>query len=201
MQSAVERLEEGKTFEPGPAEAGHYRDTIAGHYADAIEGGVPDNVSRIFQVATEESFDDIIRGSSATFADVLKDQSCASFLSTDGGKTWERHDFPVTGCFDPWVILTDDGQAIVSMVAGSLALTGQGANGLIVFHSSDAVAPETIRRWGSAVWTAQVRRAAYQLPRDVLYSSTMARSHGGNVRVCPRRISRSVNRSEPSADP
>ena len=189
MQSAVERLEEGKTFEPGPAEAGHYRDTIAGHYADAIEGGVPDNVSRIFQSATEESFDDIIRGSSATFADVLKDQSCASFLSTDGGKTWERHDFPVTGCFDPWVILTDDGQAIVSMVAASLALTGQGANGLIMFHSSDGGRTWDDPPLGLGGLDAQVRRAAYQLPRDVLYSSTMARSHGSNVRVCPRRIS------------
>jgi integrase len=41
LQAAVERLERGKTFEPGPAEAGHYLDGIAGHYAEATEGVSP----------------------------------------------------------------------------------------------------------------------------------------------------------------
>ena len=79
----------------------------------------------------------IVRGSAPTFPDVLKDQSCASFVSVDGGKTWDRHDFPVTGCANPWVVLTDDGQAIASMLAGSPSLPGQGTSGLLVFHSKD----------------------------------------------------------------
>ena len=79
----------------------------------------------------------IVRGSARTFPDVLKDQTCASFLSVDGGKTWNRHDFPVTACADPWVVLTDDGQAIASMVAASSALSSQGRSGLVIFHSTD----------------------------------------------------------------
>ena len=79
----------------------------------------------------------IVRGSAPKFPDVLRDQSCASFVSTDGGKSWGRHEFPVIGCADPWVVLTDDGQAIASMVAASPALPGQGTSGLVVFHSKD----------------------------------------------------------------
>jgi BNR repeat-like domain len=79
----------------------------------------------------------IVRGSAPTFPDVLRDQSCASFVSLDGGKTWDRHDFPVTGCADPWVVLTDDGQAIASMLAGAPSLPAQGTSGLLVFHSKD----------------------------------------------------------------
>jgi hypothetical protein len=56
----------------------------------------------------------IVRESVPTFPELLRDQVCASFVSVDGGKTWDRHDFPVTGCADPWVVFTDDGQAISS---------------------------------------------------------------------------------------
>lgn len=79
----------------------------------------------------------IVRGSAPTFPEVLRDQSCASFVSSDGGKTWDRHDFPVTGCADPWVVLTDSGQAIASMLAGSPSLPNQGTSGLVVFRSND----------------------------------------------------------------
>ncbi|MBI3401183.1 MAG: exo-alpha-sialidase [Acidobacteria bacterium] len=79
----------------------------------------------------------IVRGSAPGFPDVLKDQTCASFLSTDGGKNWQRHEFPVTNCADPWAVITPDGQAVVSMVAASGELAGQGSSGLVIFHSSD----------------------------------------------------------------
>jgi hypothetical protein len=79
----------------------------------------------------------IVRGSAPTFPEVLRDQTCASFVSADGGRTWDRHDFPVTGCADPWVVLTDDGQAIASMLAGSPSLPAQGTSGLLFFHSKD----------------------------------------------------------------
>jgi len=36
-------------------------------------------------------------------ADAFSDkQTCSSFLSTDGGRTWQRHDFQVSDCADPW---------------------------------------------------------------------------------------------------
>ncbi len=79
----------------------------------------------------------IVRGSALTFPDVLKDQTCASFVSADGGNTWNRHEFPVTGCADPWVVFTGEGHVIVSMVAASPVLPGQGSNGLLVFRSED----------------------------------------------------------------
>jgi len=79
----------------------------------------------------------IVRGSALTFPDVLKDQTCASFVSADGGNTWNRHEFPVTGCADPWVVFTGEGHVIVSMVAASAVLPGQGSNGLLVFRSED----------------------------------------------------------------
>ena len=79
----------------------------------------------------------IVRGSAGTFPEELKDMICASFTSVDGARTWNRHDFPVTGCADPWVVLTDDGQAIASMIAASSLFPGQGNSGLLVFHSKD----------------------------------------------------------------
>jgi len=79
----------------------------------------------------------IVRGSALTFPDVLKDQTCASFASIDGGHTWRRHDFPVTGCADPWVVIMDDGHAIASMLAASPAFPAQGSAGLLVFRSDD----------------------------------------------------------------
>lgn len=79
----------------------------------------------------------IVRGSAATFPEVLRDQVCASFVSVDGGRTWDRHDFPVTGCADPWVVLTGDGQAIASMIAASPLFPSQGNSGLLIFHSKD----------------------------------------------------------------
>ncbi len=79
----------------------------------------------------------IVRGSAPRFPDTLKDQVCAAFVSADGGKNWQRHDFPVTGCADPWAVFTPDGQAIASMVAASAELPGQGSSGLVIFRSSD----------------------------------------------------------------
>lgn len=63
--------------------------------------------------------------------------TCASFLSLDGGTTWERHDFPVTGCVDPWVAITPDGQAVFTAIGAHAALAQQGSVGLIVFHSAN----------------------------------------------------------------
>ncbi len=42
---------------------------------------------------------------------------CASFVSLDDGQTWDRHDFPLTNCYDPWVAITADGQAVFTALA------------------------------------------------------------------------------------
>lgn len=64
-------------------------------------------------------------------------QICSSFLSLDGGKTWKRHDFPITGCGDPWVAITPDGHAVFTALGAHKALTQQEGGGLVVFHSAD----------------------------------------------------------------
>ena len=65
-------------------------------------------------------------------------QSCASFVSLDDGQTWDRHDFPLTHCFDPWVAITPDGHAVFTALAGHASLPHQSPSGLVVFHSADA---------------------------------------------------------------
>lgn len=79
----------------------------------------------------------IVRGSASKFPDVLADQRCAAFVSFDAGKAWTRHDFQVTACVDPWVVLTDDGQAVASMMGTSPAIPNQSQDGLLLFRSSD----------------------------------------------------------------
>ncbi len=64
-------------------------------------------------------------------------QRCVSFVSTDNGTSWQRHDFPITSCFDPWVAITPDGQAVFTALASHPNLPQQGSGGLIVYHSAD----------------------------------------------------------------
>lgn len=65
------------------------------------------------------------------------EQTCAAFLSTDGGANWARHDFDVTWCADPWAVFTPDGQALVTLLGKHPALAAQGAGGLVALHSPD----------------------------------------------------------------
>jgi hypothetical protein len=79
----------------------------------------------------------IVSPVTGSFADRLSQQTCASFLSTDGGETWARYDFPITRCFDPWVAFTPHGDAVFTAVGKHPALAEQGNQGLIVVHSPD----------------------------------------------------------------
>lgn len=67
----------------------------------------------------------------------MDQQLCAAFVSFDGGATWARYDFDVTGCFDPWVGITPDGNTLVTMVGAHATLKQQRSSGLVAFHSSD----------------------------------------------------------------
>ena len=78
----------------------------------------------------------IVEVADSSFEDRVRQQTCASFVSLDGGRNWARHDFSVTRCFDPWVAITLDGQAVVSVVGRHPQLAQQGDD-LIVFHSAD----------------------------------------------------------------
>ena len=79
----------------------------------------------------------IVRGSAPKYPDSEKDQTCAAFVSNDDGKSWSRHDFPVTGCYDPWTAITPDGRFLVSVIAASADFPQQGDSGLLIFRSDD----------------------------------------------------------------
>jgi hypothetical protein len=67
--------------------------------------------------------------------DWWQDLRCSAFLSTDGGKTWQRHDFEVIGCGDPWVGIAPDGNAVFTALGTTKSLGDQ--HNLVVFHSPD----------------------------------------------------------------
>ena len=69
----------------------------------------------------------------ASFEERVSRQICATFLSVDAGATWRRHDFPLSRCFDPWIAITANGHALVSLFGRHPTLD----EGLFVFHSLD----------------------------------------------------------------
>lgn len=79
----------------------------------------------------------IVRGSALKYPDSEKDQTCAAFVSGDDGKSWSRHDFPVTGCYDPWTAITPDGRFLVSVIAASADFPQLGGSALLIFRSDD----------------------------------------------------------------
>jgi hypothetical protein len=72
----------------------------------------------------------------ASFEERSRAQRCAAFFSRDGGTTWARHDFPLTECYDPWVVFTPDGHAVFAALASHPALPHQ-PRGLVVYRSPD----------------------------------------------------------------
>jgi hypothetical protein len=64
-------------------------------------------------------------------------QTCSSFLSIDGGRTWQRHDFQVRACADPWVAVTPRGAAVFVALGQQQDAGGRATVGLVAFHSAD----------------------------------------------------------------
>jgi hypothetical protein len=75
----------------------------------------------------------MVESDAASFEERVAHQTCAVFLSLDAGKTWRQRTFPITRCFDPWVVIDPDGHALLSVIARNAALE----DGLFVFHSPD----------------------------------------------------------------
>jgi hypothetical protein len=75
----------------------------------------------------------MVEAAGASFEERVTQQTCASFVSVDAGKNWQRHDFPITRCFDPWVAITPNGDAVLSVIGRHPSLD----EGLFVFHSPD----------------------------------------------------------------
>lgn len=61
--------------------------------------------------------------------------TCSALLSLDAGETWERHDFRIRTCYDPWVVLLPDGRAVFTALGAHPSFGEQ--RRLLVFHSSD----------------------------------------------------------------
>jgi hypothetical protein len=69
---------------------------------------------------------------------------CASFVSTDDGRTWQTHLFDIIECFDPWVSITPNGDAVLTALGRDPKFPGQ-TDALVVYHSAD----------GGRTWDAQ----------------------------------------------
>ena len=87
----------------------------------------------------------IVPAAGDTFIERSSRQICAAFTSFDGGLMWSRHDFDVTFCFDPWVVITPDNQVLVTLLAEHTRFPQQGRAGLLAYHS-----PDGGRTWDSA---------------------------------------------------
>ena len=75
----------------------------------------------------------MIEAEGASFEERVAQQTCATFLSLDAGRTWRQRNFSVTRCFDPWVAVTPDGRAFLSVIGRR----STGEDGLFIFHSPD----------------------------------------------------------------
>lgn len=53
---------------------------------------------------------------------------CATWVSSDSGESWDRHDQPVPGCADPWAAITPEGTGL---------FTALGEEGTFVSRSPD----------------------------------------------------------------
>src|ERR1044071_2304282 len=63
---------------------------------------------------------------------------CAALTSSDAGRTWARHDFPLKECIDPWVAILNDGSAVFLGIG-----SWSGKPGMFAFRS-----PDGGRTWG-----------------------------------------------------
>jgi hypothetical protein len=72
----------------------------------------------------------------AASPDGTLEQPCATVLSVDGGLTWTQTAIGLVECGDPWLSMTPDGQAVLTV----LGRTGSGANAglhLLAYSSAD----------------------------------------------------------------
>jgi hypothetical protein len=75
---------------------------------------------------------------SESMADMRAGSRCSAFTSSDGGRSWRRHDFPMTDCVDPQVAILPDGQAVFLALANVPGLVPERGTWLIAYHSGDA---------------------------------------------------------------
>jgi hypothetical protein len=64
-------------------------------------------------------------------------QTCSTFLSLDGGRTWRAHDFPITRCGDPFVAITPQGTAVFVALGRHAKFPQQREGSLVTFRSTD----------------------------------------------------------------
>src|SRR5438270_170651 len=62
---------------------------------------------------------------------------CHSFVSTDSGATWSRHDFRITDCYDAQVAMLPDGRAVLAALGHVANVRPDRGDWLVVFNSPD----------------------------------------------------------------
>jgi hypothetical protein len=69
--------------------------------------------------------------------EMIAAQRCAAFVTLDGGRTWARHEFAITQCYDEQVAIAPDGQAVFVALGHLPGLKPDRLDWLVAFHSSD----------------------------------------------------------------
>lgn len=64
--------------------------------------------------------DRLLAGSIVVSAESGGPWHCAAHFSGDGGRTWNRHDFDMDRCIDPWALITADGHLVLAAIDFSL---------------------------------------------------------------------------------
>ncbi len=62
---------------------------------------------------------------------------CAAFSSSDAGRSWQRHDFPMERCIDPWVLITEQGEVFVAAIEIKRDRPQDDRFRLLLFRSGD----------------------------------------------------------------
>ena len=123
---------------------------------------------------------------------------CVAFTSRDGGAVWQRHDFDIDRCIDPWVVVLPDGTALFTAIELDRDTEGDARFRLLSYRSSDGgrswpQSPtligtrhehQVLTLSGNVVWMAsrRMRRTADNRPRHAI---GLARSLDGGVSFEP----------------
>lgn len=83
-----------------------------------------------------------VSGPAANYQERIEIDRCATLLSTDGGDSWQRYDFPYPACGDPWVAFTADGTAVFTAMVRHPDHPNS-TDVVVVHHSTD----------GGATWS------------------------------------------------
>lgn len=105
------------------------------HPLDAATGELPHVEPHI--AADPSDPDRLLAGAIVVSAESGGPWHCAAFFSANGGRSWNRHDFVMHRCIDPWALITANGEFILAAIDFSLDRPEREQFRLRIFRSGD----------------------------------------------------------------